>query len=95
MTSWDTEEGWTLHTTRAGTRNPSATPGTQNPYDTLRVNDEHIDSPPQPEPVRTPHTNAPTPNTGPTPGPSTSVDITTIKYIKEVDYSFLDRTNGQ
>ena len=85
MTSRDSEEGWTLHTTRAGTRNTSNTPSTQNPYENL----QETDSPPPPEPVRTPHT-APIPNAGPTPSQATSVDVTTIKYIKEVDYSFLD-----
>jgi len=43
MTSRDTEEGWTLHTTRAGTRNPSTTPSTQNPYDSLRDDDQEVD----------------------------------------------------
>ena len=87
MTSRDSEEGWTLHTTRAGNRNTSTSPNTHNSYESLQENN----TPAPPEPVRTP-TTAPTPNTGPTPTPSqaTSVDVTTIKYIKEVDYSFLD-----
>lgn len=95
MTSRDTEEGWTLHTTRAGTRNPSTTPGTQNPYDSLRVDDKEEDS--APKPVQTPQTTAPTPTvpTPTAPAPTepinnTTVDITEIKYITEVNYLFLD-----
>ena len=76
MTEENTEGGWTVKTTRPGTRsnNPFKTPATQNQYESLQ-DEEDKDS--TPVPVQTPQMTDFTP-TSPTapPGPLTKTPPT-------------------
>ena len=85
MNEDNTERGWTLHKARPGTRNPTATP-TSNQFDSLQDDSESEGSPP--EPVQNPQLTVPVNTTQDQvtpPTTNTTIDTNTNRTITEVD----------